>query len=294
MKGRRRSSAELDEAESYYISMTDMLVGVLFIFIILLSFFALQFRTQTQALTSAKDAQTATLLKIATALEKVPATLEVDRGKRVVCIPASVLVAGGAPGEGDRRCFAFSESVLTEAQRASAKAEAVRKSFVDQVTADIASAAPDVPATSDGSSLVFAADKLFQPGSAQLSDAGVQTAQRVAEVLAGRLPCYGYGAPTTADCSKSPKMAVVNVAGQAGFDAFTQSGRAAVALSLDRSVAFHDALVKAQPVLGQIRNSAAAQGSQPLLRVSTYGQSQTAAPAPGTGQTISIQFNMAE
>ena len=294
MKGRRKGSAELDEAESYYISMTDMLVGVLFIFIILLSFFALQFRTQTAALTSAKDAQTATLLKIARNLAKVPATLEVDRAQRIVCISADVLVAGGAPGAADRRCFAFSESVLTTAQRASAKAEQTRKGFVDSVTADITSAAPDVPATSDGASLVFEADKLFLPGSAQLSPAGAQTAQRVAEVLAVRLPCYGYGAPTTADCSKSPKMAVVNVAGQAGFDAFSQSGRAAVALSLDRSVAFHDALVRAQPVLGTIRNAPAAAGSQPLLRVSTYGQSQAAAPAPGAGQTISIQFNMAD
>ena len=39
----------MPEGESYYVSMTDMMVGVVFIFILLLSFFALQYHATTAA-----------------------------------------------------------------------------------------------------------------------------------------------------------------------------------------------------------------------------------------------------
>ncbi|MFG1477872.1 OmpA family protein [Xanthobacter sp. V4C-4] len=44
-----------DEGENYFISMTDMMVGVLFIFIIMLMVFALDFRTRTDAQEDAID-----------------------------------------------------------------------------------------------------------------------------------------------------------------------------------------------------------------------------------------------
>jgi hypothetical protein len=100
------------------------------------------------------------------------------------------------------------------------------------------------------------------------------------------MPCYGYGAAVTR-CG-GQKMAVVNVLGHAGFDAFTDAGRQAAALSLQRSVAFHQALTAAAPVLGQLTN--APSGGQPLLRVATYGQSDAKAAPAGAGQTITVQF----
>lgn len=44
-----------DEGENYFISMTDMMVGVLFIFIIMLMVFALDFRTKTDVNEDAID-----------------------------------------------------------------------------------------------------------------------------------------------------------------------------------------------------------------------------------------------
>jgi hypothetical protein len=57
--GVRRSRHE-EEEESYFVSMADMMVGLLFIFIILLLYFALQSRQTTDALTG--SGQTRTLL----------------------------------------------------------------------------------------------------------------------------------------------------------------------------------------------------------------------------------------
>ncbi|MER9428783.1 OmpA family protein [Mesorhizobium sp. M0408] len=44
----QQSESHADEDENYFVSMTDMMVGILFIFIILLMVFALNFRQQTE------------------------------------------------------------------------------------------------------------------------------------------------------------------------------------------------------------------------------------------------------
>lgn len=50
------SHAAAEEGENYFVSMTDMMVGVLFIFIIMLMVFALDFRTKTDDQTDALEA----------------------------------------------------------------------------------------------------------------------------------------------------------------------------------------------------------------------------------------------
>ena len=284
--GRSRRSVE-EEGESYFVSMTDIMVGVIFIFIIMLSFFALQYRSTTASLTQAKDAQTAVLLQVATALERRQADIEVDRAHHVVCVPATVLVGG----DNGKRCFAYSPDAMALPAPA-AKAEQSRKALVGFVSADLASA--PAQASAENGTISFSADQLFEPNSANLSAGGRNIARTLAGSLAARLPCYGYGAPAPSSCT-GEKMSVVNVATSASFDAFTDAGREAAALALRRSVAFHDALVAERPVLGQLTNAPTTEpAAQPLLRVASFGQSQKSAPAAGQGQTVSIQFQMAQ
>jgi hypothetical protein len=280
MRLRRRPERVLEEGESYYVSMTDMMVGVLFIFIIMLSFFALQYRATTANLTQAKDSETTALLKVATALQAQPVQAEIDRTHHVVCVPAADLVSG-ADG---KRCFAYSGDTLKPP--ADAQAGLVRADVVNFVNADLSAARIQSSADANGGTISFPAEQLFVAGTATLSSNGQDIARKVAASLAQRMPCYGYGAPATG-CG-GQKMAMVNVLGQAGFDAFTDAGRAAAALSLQRSVVFHQALTAAAPVLGQLTNAPA--GGQPLLRVATYGQSDAKAAPAGAGQTITIQF----
>ena len=284
MRFARRRSRPLEEGESYYVSMTDMMVGVLFIFIILLSFFALQYRATTTALTQAKDAQTAALLQVATALKPTPVQAEVDRAHHVVCLPASALV----DNDTGRRCFAYGHAPPSAAPAPTTPAAA---DLVDFMVGDLG-AQKTRPVSDPAHGVVsFSDDDLFQPNSAALSQNGQAVAARVAAGLATRLPCYGYGAPAPPTGCDGRKLAVVNVLGQAGFDAFSEAGRAAAALSLQRSVTFHQALTAAQPVLGQLTNAPAGQpGAQPLLRVASVNQSEGHAPAAGAGQSIQIVF----
>ncbi len=50
-----RHQSEEEEEESYFVSMTDMMVGLLFIFIIMLMYFALQLRQKTDELSGARE-----------------------------------------------------------------------------------------------------------------------------------------------------------------------------------------------------------------------------------------------
>lgn len=288
MRLARRRSRPLEEGESYYISMTDMMVGVLFIFIILLSFFALQYRSTTAALTQAKDAQTAALLTVATALEPESVQAEIDHAHHVVCLPERALGVGAGA---DRRCFAYSPE--TPKPAAAAESRQATADLINFVTADLGAGHIAVKGDAQNDNLSFSADDLFLPGTADLSPNGQAVASRLAASLAERLPCFGYGAPAPAACPDG-KLAVVNVASQAGFDAFSAAGRQAAALSLQRSVALHQALTAAQPVLGRLTNAPPGQpGAQPLLRVATFGQSDTHALPAGAGQTLSIIFQPA-
>jgi hypothetical protein len=130
--------AETTEPESDYIAMTDMMVGVLFIFIIMLCFFALQYKKTTVSLTSAKDAQTTALLQTANALSPEAVQAEIDRQAHVVCLPGTLF---GDTGAGEtRRCFAYTgdkPAPAASADRKSQIAAADRAALMAAIDSDM-------------------------------------------------------------------------------------------------------------------------------------------------------------
>ncbi len=288
----RRGTASLaghDDGESYYASMTDMMIGVVFIFIIMLAYFAFQFRSTTAALTGAKDAQTTALLQTATALQPKTVRVEIDEKAHVLCVPGAVLAAGDV----GRHCFAYSGSAPRARATPEDRARAERATLVGQLESDFDSAR--LPASGDAAdgNLSFPADQIFLPGATTLSPGGQAIVQKVAAILAQRLPCYAYGGTTNGCETQGIKMTRANVITSANFDAFTDQGRAQAALALQRSVAFHNALVRLQPSLDQLRTAPPEQGGgQPLLQVASWGQSQAALPAGSGSQTVVVTFEM--
>ena len=55
--GRRRRHGGGEGEESYFISMTDMMVGLVFVLIVMLVYFAMQFHRVTVELTDTKTSQ---------------------------------------------------------------------------------------------------------------------------------------------------------------------------------------------------------------------------------------------
>jgi chemotaxis protein MotB len=92
----RRASAHHEEDEGYFVSMSDMLTGLLFVFIILLLYFALQFRQTTQELTGASQARKQLLEELQRRLKDKGLTVEIDPVTGVLRLPDEVLFESGS------------------------------------------------------------------------------------------------------------------------------------------------------------------------------------------------------
>lgn len=285
MRFNHRRSHDSEEGESYYVSMTDMMVGVLFIFIIMLSYFALQYRATTAAVTTAKDKVTTALLQIAGPMQAKTTQIEVNPEKMIVCIPGDVLVAGEAAGDTNRHCFSYSNTVAADEQAAAATS-----TLVSAMSTDLGAAPISNSVNKGKGTLTFPANQLFVEGTDDLTPEGLKTIQEAAVELKKVLPCYGYGKPAAGACPGTGKLAAIMVLSQVHFNAFTADGRATEDLAVTRAVAFHDALAKIDPDIGDIRSSGT---DKPLLRVATDAQSVDSGKGDDGG-TISLHFQMAK
>jgi hypothetical protein len=289
---RSRRSAERAEEESVYVSMTDMMVGVVFIFILLLSYFGLQYHATTQALTQADDPKTAALLQSGLSLKPRTIAAQIDPSRQVLCVPESALLPSepGDPARGEQRCFAFSTSATGAPAAPQPSVEENRLAFMSFLTSDLSGSTGPATADAEGGVIGYAADRLFEPDSDVLSQEGIRDSARLADALAARLPCYGYAVVAKA-CDTPQKMAAVNIVGETRFNAFTAEGQHAWDLSLKRTVAFYRALIARQPILGAVRDApASTPGAEPLLRVASGGQSRAADTSGGADQSIGVQF----
>ncbi len=79
------------EEESYFVSMTDMMVGLLFIFILMLMYFALQYQKSTENLQNAEDTRTEILYQIKEHLEKQNIKVTVDEESGILRLPEESL-----------------------------------------------------------------------------------------------------------------------------------------------------------------------------------------------------------
>lgn len=84
-----------EEGESYFMSMTDMMVGLLLIFIILLAYFALNLQTKTEELTGANRTRAEILNDLQQSLQERGLQVEIDTKTGVLRLPDDVLFDKG-------------------------------------------------------------------------------------------------------------------------------------------------------------------------------------------------------
>lgn len=82
---------EVVEEENYFVSMTDMMVGLVFIFIILLMYFALQFRDVTEELSGADRTRAQILKQLQESLHEKGVEVSIDTQNGVLRLPDSIL-----------------------------------------------------------------------------------------------------------------------------------------------------------------------------------------------------------
>lgn len=79
------------EEESYFVSMTDMMVGLLFIFILMLMYFALQYQKTTAQLTNANQTRGEILVKIEESLKEQGFKVEISPESGILRLNEKVL-----------------------------------------------------------------------------------------------------------------------------------------------------------------------------------------------------------
>lgn len=83
------------EEENYFISMTDMMVGLIFIFIILLMYYALQFHRVTDQLSGANQTRTQILQKLQASLKQKGVDVQIDTQNGILRLPDAILFDSG-------------------------------------------------------------------------------------------------------------------------------------------------------------------------------------------------------
>ncbi len=96
MSDERKGRAADGSEDSYYVSITDMLVGLIFLFIIMLMYFATQLREVTTDITSAEQTRTNVVRQVADYMFERNIDVTVDEAVGVIRFPSEALFEQGS------------------------------------------------------------------------------------------------------------------------------------------------------------------------------------------------------
>ena len=96
------------EEENYFVSMTDMMVGMLFIFILMLMYYALQVRIVVDGATSTRDTQIQIIKDIVSEVREGGIEVEEDAENGIIRLKNNVLFASGDADVSERGKAALS------------------------------------------------------------------------------------------------------------------------------------------------------------------------------------------
>lgn len=85
------------EEENYFVSMSDMMAGLVFIFVILMMYYALQIQDVTDQLTGANQTRTEILKQLEQTLKEKGVDVTIDTQNGVLRLPDSILFDSGRP-----------------------------------------------------------------------------------------------------------------------------------------------------------------------------------------------------
>ncbi len=238
--GAAPAAAVPGEDESYLVSVSDLMVGLLFLFIIILMAFALNFR-------SAEDAADATLAALVG--ERDELAVERDR------IEAARLALAA-----DRDRLLVERDRLAGITELLLARDADRARLLTRIRSALAARGLEVEVDLESGILRLPESLLFASNEAALSETGQVAIVVLGEVLAATLPCYTAAGDSTGcpDDSRDVLEAVL-IEGHTD-DQPIRSGPFADnwALSAARARSTYQALVAAAPSLDSLRNAAGA------------------------------------
>lgn len=276
MSGRRstrnaKGAGEGEEGEGYFASVSDLMVGVLFVFLLMLTVFALNFRDAEQAQTVERQKYEQALRDLQ---EQRQRTAEEEALARAAQTEAERQEANA------RREAAENDQLRDLLRRAMAQItqdiedrEAARLRLLASLQTALHERHIEVTIDPTSGILHLSGDLLFQTGSSALGPQAHVVVQALADVLMKTLPCYSVTSAMEGCKKAETALETVLVEGHTdrqqfqGLDASGSQDKND-RLSADRALAVFLELRRSQPGLDVLRNAS----NLSLLGVSGYGE----------------------
>ncbi|WP_262271846.1 OmpA/MotB family protein [Microvirga yunnanensis] len=289
--------------EGYFASVSDLMVGILFVFLLMLTVFALNFRDAEDEQKVARDRYEQAVRRAETAenerklqteraererraaelareearLAEDKARVAEDRARR----EAEIAAQQRAENERLRRLL---EQAVAQLERDLEARQAARNRLLASLEEALRDRNVRVTLDTRSGILRIAGDLLFETGKWDLKDEARQTVAILANVLGRILPCYAQEtAHEGCDPSTAPILEAVLVEGHTDRQPYRnlpadQSQERNDRLSTDRALTVFKELRQFQPTLEALRNN----DQLPLLAFSGYGERRPLADAQGT------------
>ncbi len=244
------------QEEGYFASVSDLMVGLLFLFIILLMAFALSFRQAEQAADTLQQRLAGELGEVREERDRLQderSALEAERRRLAL----------------ERDELVRERQLLTELLARLAGREALRTDLLWRIADALLARGVEVEVEPEKGILRLPEKLLFDSGRAELRPEGQRALAVLAEVLAEILPCYAGEPPSRHPCpaASEPILETVLVEGHTD-DVPIHAGpfRDNWELSAARGVNTFKALIAYAPALERMRNLK----GEALLGISAY------------------------
>lgn len=255
-----------DEGEGYFASISDLMVGVLFIFLLMLTIFALNYRDDSAQLTE--------LIARTEKAEHAAAEAQIEARQQAEAARIQTAEATRLRAQNEALRLRLAEAA-TALQRELQDREHVRGVLLQRLAQGLDTAGIRFVLDQQSGVLHLSDEVPFATGRSDLTDPRTKhTVQVLAEVLANTLPCFAQGAPRQ-DCAPGdfPILEAVLVEGHTDRQAYpnltaAQSQQENDRLSTARALTVFTELRQQKPLIDTLRNPSA----QPLLGMSGYGE----------------------
>ena len=267
-----------EEGEGYFASVSDLMVGVLFVFLLMLTVFALNFRDAEQAQMVERQKYEQALKDLEQQRQR---TAEQEALAREAQIEAKRQEAN-AQREAleNERLRDLLRRAMTQITQDIEDREAARLRLLASLQRALHDRHIEVALDPTSGILRLSGDLLFPTGSASLGPQAHVVVQTLSDVLMKTLPCYS-GTGTSEGCDKSESvLETVLVEGHTDRQRFLSLDASGSQdrndrLSADRALAVFLELRRSQPGLDALRNAS----NLPLIGISGYGERRPRADA---------------
>jgi flagellar motor protein MotB len=268
----RHSQAEHEDGgEGYFASISDLMVGILFIFLLMLTVFAINYANED------KD-------KIIAELEKKVEVLTIERGQLLAASRAKDDEIARLKNEitqltadRDRLRSGLAEllksldGVYVGLQDAQGQSARIRNELLLTLKSDLKRSDVDIEVDLAPGILRLSSEGLFELDRDEFTVAGKKKAIALLERMAALLPCYAITALDTVDCAaRQPIFETILIEGHTDTRPTDRPG-GNWTLSTDRARAFLELMKGPAASLRGLRNAA----DQPLLGLAGYGDSRS-------------------